>query len=144
MPWPDWRFRQHWNGRKERLAKSDNLLQAKMSPEAGARPQAKAELARPGGRGQSAQEYSILRAGNHKRPGAEIMLGARRTAAVQPPPVRLTPLDPLPPLPEPSVKDQRYILVRRKMFSQGLPEIRLISCHDDQASHPAPGWLCLS
>lgn len=132
----------HWNGRKERLAKSYKLLQAKMSPEAGARTQAKAMLARPGGRGQSAQECSVLWADNHKRPGAEIIIEVRRTAAVRPPPVRLTPLDPLPSLPEPSVKDQLYVLVRRKMFSQRLPKIRLISRHDDQASHPVPSRLC--
>lgn len=84
----------------------------------------------------------MLWADNHKRPGTEIVLEVQGTAAVRPPPVRLTPLDPLPPLPEPSVKDQLYVLIRRKMFPQRLPKIRLISCDDDQASHPVASRLC--
>jgi hypothetical protein len=80
----------------------------------------------------------VLWADNHKLPGVEISLDARWAAAVRPSPVRLTPLDPLPPLPEPSVKDELHFLVCRKMFFQRLPKIRLISCHDDQASHFAP------
>lgn len=84
----------------------------------------------------------MLWAGNHKLPGAEIMLDARRAAAVRPPPVRLKPLGLQPPLPQPAVKEYLYVLVRRKMFSQGKAKIGLVSGHDDQTSHSASRRRC--
>jgi len=60
------------------------------------------------------------------------MLKTRRAAAVRPPPVPLTRLNALPTPPSPPILENLHLRVARELSNERLPQIRLISGHDDQ------------
>ena len=79
---------------------------------------------------------------NHKRTVAEIIVDAWLPAAVAPAPLRLVPLVALPPLAAPAVKEDLDLLVLGEIPSEVVPEVRLVSRHDEQASNPTARRPC--
>jgi len=74
---------------------------------------------------------------NHERPVAEVGVNARRAAAAGPTTLRLARLHAPPPLVAPSIPDNLDLLILGEIPPQMIPQARLVSGDDEQASNRA-------
>jgi hypothetical protein len=99
------------------------------------------ELEGPPGVGQSAFERSLLLGDDHKRLVPEIIIDGRRAAAFFPAPLRFICLDLLPPFPLSSVEEDLRALELAEVSRHIVPEVSLVSRHDDQVPNRVSGRL---